>query len=182
MAWLQLQYLVSELKVAVNTRHWRWVTIWFGGGIWVNVSYRLDRFLFLLFGRVYVVLRPLFAPLFLGCAFLGGRHEISYRAEIGRGLHVLHTALGVVVSGKTVAGECLTLTGGNLIGGRKPIAHGDIRIGSRVFLGANAVILGPLSVGDDAQIGAGAVVILDVLPAAVVVGVPAKQTKRLELS
>lgn len=180
MAWSQLEYLVFELRAAVNRRYWRWFTIWFGGGIWVNVSYRLDRFLFLLLGKPYVVLRPFFVPVFLVCAFLGGRHEISYRAEIGRGLHILHTALGIVVSGKTVAGERLTLTGGNLIGGRKTIAHGDIQIGVGVFLGANAVVLGPVRIGDEAQIGAGAVVISDVAPGAVVGGVPAKEIKRRE--
>jgi serine O-acetyltransferase len=175
----QLRFLWAETRMVVNRRPWRWLTIWFGSGIWVNVSYRFDRFLYLLLGESYVVLRPLCMPFFLVCAFLGGRHEIGYRADIGKGLKVLHTALGIVVSGKTVAGERLTLTGGNLIGGRRPLKHGDIVIGSGVSLGANAVVLGPVRVGSQAQIGAGAVVIRDVADGAVVVGVPAREVKRL---
>jgi serine acetyltransferase len=178
-AFRQLQYLLTEIQAAVNTRYWRWFTIWFGSGIWVNVSYRTDRLFFLLLGESYVVLRPFFVPFSLLCAFLGGRHEINYRADIGPGLKVLHTALGVV-SGKVVAGTGLTLTGGNLIGRRRRIKHGDIAIGSGVGLGANAVVLGPVRIGDGAQIGAGAVVIADVAPFAVVVGVPAKEIKRLQ--
>jgi serine acetyltransferase len=93
------------------------------------------------------------------------------------GLKILHTALGTVVSGKTIAGERLTLTGGNLIGGRKPITEGEILIGSNVYLGANAIVLGPVKVGNGAQIGAGAVVISDVRPGAIVVGVPARELR-----
>lgn len=167
-----------ELKAIVHGKHWRWFTIWFGGSVWVNISYRLDRLLYLLFGKVYPVIRPVFFPVFLVCALLGGRHEIHYRARIGPGLRILHTALGTVISGKTVAGERLTLVGGNLIGGRKPMKEGDILIGSHVGLGAHAVVLGPVKVGDKAQIGAGAVVVSDVPPGAVFVGIPARELKR----
>ncbi len=174
----QILFLFSELKSVVHGKQWRWVTIWFGGSVWVNVSYRTDRALYLAFGRAYPLVRLFFYPAFLACAVLGGRHEIHYRAQIGRGLRVLHTALGTVVSGKTVAGERLTLVGGNLIGGRKPLEPGGISVGSDVTLGANAVVLGPVKVGDNAQIGAGAVVVSDVPPGAVFVGVPARELKR----
>jgi len=174
-AFEQLRFLFYEIIIIVNKRYWRWITIWFGGCVWVNVSCRLDRSLYLIFGRVYPVIRPVFFPAFFVCALLGGRHEIHYRARIGPGLKILHTSLGTVISGMTVAGEKLTLTGGNLIGGRKPIAEGDILIGSRVYLGAHAVILGPVEVGDDAIVGAGAVVVADVAPGTIVVGVPARE-------
>lgn len=47
-------------------------------------------------------------------------------------------------------------------------------IGDKVYLGANAVILPGVNVGDGAIIGAGAVVSKDVEPYTVVAGVPAK--------
>jgi serine acetyltransferase len=47
-------------------------------------------------------------------------------------------------------------------------------IGDRVRIGANSVVLGPITVGDDAVVGAGAVVVRDVPAGAVVGGVPAK--------
>lgn len=177
-AFEQLRFLLGEMNRIVNGKHWRWVSIWFGGSVWLNVSYRLDRALYLLIGNLYPGIRPAFVPAFLIFAFLGGRHEIHYRARLGPGLRILHTALGTVISGMTVAGENLTLTGGNLIGGRKPIIEGDILIGSRVTLGANAVILGPVEVCDDAVVGAGAVVVSNVAAGTVVVGVPAKKLSR----
>ena len=173
----QIKYLGSEIGLVVNRRYWRVITMWFGGGLYVNISYRIDRILFLLFGPSYVIIRPIFYPIFLLCQILGGRHEIHYKADIGPGLKVLHTALGTVISAKTVAGAKLTLTGGNLIGGRKPLSDGDIKIGSNVSLGANAVILGPIRIGNNCTVGAGSVVISDFPDGSVLVGVPARNIK-----
>lgn len=47
-----------------------------------------------------------------------------------------------------------------------------------VYLGANAVVLGPAKIGDGAVIGAGAVVVSNVAEGMVVVGVPARELKR----
>jgi serine acetyltransferase len=51
------------------------------------------------------------------------------------------------------------------------------KVGNRVVIGANAVVLGNITIGDDAKIGAGAVVVKDVPAGATVVGVPAKIVK-----
>jgi serine O-acetyltransferase len=172
------EFLLADIMRIINRKHWRWISIWFGSSVWLNVSYRFDRVLFLLIGRLYPAIRPAFVPVFLVFAAIGGRHEIHYRARIGPGLIILHSALGIVISGQTVAGENLTLIGGNLIGSRKPTVEGEICIGSRVTLGANAVVLGPIKVCDDVFVGAGAVVIEDVTAGAVVGGVPAKVLSR----
>ena len=74
---------------------------------------------------------------------------------------VLHPGLGVVVSGSTIAGENLTLTGGNCIGIRQSVNTGELVLGDGVYLGANAVVLGPVKIGNQVVIGAGAVVIHD---------------------
>ena len=47
-------------------------------------------------------------------------------------------------------------------------------LGTRVDVGANVVILGPIQIGDDAVIGAGSVVVKDVPAGAVVAGNPAR--------
>lgn len=170
----QLHYLRHELASTVNHRWWRWLTVWVGG-VGVIISYRIDRFLFLAIGRSYAIIRPFFFPLFLLLRLLSAGHQIHYRAEIGRGLRVLHPVLGVVVSAETIAGINLCLTGGNCIG--RGSQNGRVIIGDNVYLGVNAVVIGPLKIGHRCIIGAGAVVIRDAMDDATLVGVPAKPTR-----
>lgn len=49
-----------------------------------------------------------------------------------------------------------------------------VTIGSRAFIGADAVLLPGVRVGEDAIVAAGAVVTCDVAPGAIVAGVPAR--------
>ena len=56
----------------------------------------------------------------------------------------------------------------------------DIHIGAGVWIGSNAVILGPCRVGDHAVIAAGAVVTGDVEACTIVAGVPAKLIRRID--
>jgi serine O-acetyltransferase len=52
------------------------------------------------------------------------------------------------------------------------------RIGSDVFIGAGAKILGAVTVGDHSRVGANAVVVDDVPAHSTVVGVPARVVRR----
>jgi maltose O-acetyltransferase len=52
---------------------------------------------------------------------------------------------------------------------------GAVRIGDRVFIGANSTILPGVTVGDDAIVGAGSVVRRDVRPGTIVLGSPAEE-------
>ena len=49
-----------------------------------------------------------------------------------------------------------------------------MNIGNDVWIGANAMILGGITIGDGAIIGAGAVVTKDIPPYAIVGGIPAR--------
>ncbi len=175
----QIKFMIYEIKLIVNHRWWRWVTCWLGGCTGVIISYRLDRFGFMLFNRIWPALRILFYPLFLFLRLISHGHEIHYSADIGKGLKILHPSLGVVVSGYAVIGLNLELTGGNCIGGRKNMKPDELVIGNNVSLGANAVILGPIKVGDCVQIGAGAVVVESAPDNCTLVGVPAKVVQSL---
>lgn len=55
-----------------------------------------------------------------------------------------------------------------------------IRIGKKVWIGANATVLPGVTIGDGAIVAAGAVVAKDVPPGVIVGGVPAKIIKRME--
>ena len=55
-----------------------------------------------------------------------------------------------------------------------------VRIGSRVWIGANCTILPGVTIGDGAVVAAGAVVTKDVAPNTVVGGVPARCIKTIE--
>jgi len=54
-----------------------------------------------------------------------------------------------------------------------------VKIGNRVHIGANAVILPGVTIGDDIVIGAGAVVSKDLPSGCIYVGIPAKPLKKL---
>jgi serine O-acetyltransferase len=100
--------------------------------------------------------------------------EIHPGATIGRRLFIDH-GMGVVIGETAVVGDDVVLFHGATLGG-KSMKRGKRHptVGDRVVVGAGAKVLGPVWIGDDAQIGANAVVLKDVPPGAVAVGVPAK--------
>lgn len=61
------------------------------------------------------------------------------------------------------------------------VVKGCVRIKHDAWIGAGAIILPDITIGEGAVVGAGAVVTKDVLPYTVVVGVPAKAIKKLEV-
>ncbi len=171
----QLRFLQEDLCAIVNRRWYRWITMWlWHGSAPAIVAYRLNRCLYLLFGESYRFIRILFWPLFLSLRLFGPVLDINYKADIGPRLKVLHPTMGVLVSKNAVCGSDLTVTGGNWIASRKPTVPGDISIGDDVTLRANAMVLGPIRVGDGCMIGAGAVAVSGCLPGMVMVGVPAR--------
>ncbi|WP_156826988.1 serine O-acetyltransferase [Geopsychrobacter electrodiphilus] len=95
---------------------------------------------------------------------------IGINARFGRKLLILHS-VGVVVNSSVVAGDEVVLESGVVIGAEKGLSP---VIGSRVFIGSGAKIVGGLTVGSDVLIGANAVVVKDIPCDSVAVGVPAK--------
>jgi acetyltransferase-like isoleucine patch superfamily enzyme len=73
----------------------------------------------------------------------------------------------------TIGPEAMLASGGHSTGDLAP-THSPITIGQGVFVGARALILEGVTIGDHAMIGAGAIVVRDVPPLAVAVGSPAR--------
>lgn len=101
--------------------------------------------------------------------------EIHPGATIGRRLFIDH-GMGVVIGATAIIGDDVLLFHGVTLGGRG--IEKDCRrhptVGHRVEIGANATVLGPVHIHDDARIGANAVVLVDVPMGKTAVGVPAR--------
>lgn len=97
--------------------------------------------------------------------------DVGIGARFGTNLRLPHP-VGVVIHKDAVIGDdCMFMqqvTVGMLADHRVPT------IGSRVYIGTGAKVLGGIRIGDDARIGANAVVLEDVPPGATAVGIPAK--------
>jgi serine O-acetyltransferase len=94
-----------------------------------------------------------------------GGIEIHPGARIGRRLFIDHGS-GVVIGETAVLGDDVTLFHQVTLGATGSPLHSRAqrhpRLGDRVLVGANATLLGPISIGDDASIGAQALVVSDV--------------------
>jgi serine O-acetyltransferase len=99
---------------------------------------------------------------------------IGRGAEFGPGFVLIH-ATGVVINGDVAGGSDVMIEHQVTIGAERRQAP---RLGSHVFVGAGAKILGSVSVGDHARVGANAVVVEDVPAYCTVVGVPARVVRR----
>jgi serine O-acetyltransferase len=100
--------------------------------------------------------------------------EIHPGATIGRRLFIDH-GMGVVIGETAEVGDDVLIYKGAVLGGttlHKGKRHPTI--GHCVIIGSNAVILGPIIVGDNARIGSGAVVVKPVPADSTAVGVPAR--------
>ncbi len=100
--------------------------------------------------------------------------EIHPGATIGRRFFIDHGS-GVVIGETAEVGDDVLMYHQVTLGGR---ARGRFKrhptIGSRVLIGAGAKVIGDIVVGDDAKIGANALVVKDVKPGQIVVGIPGK--------
>jgi serine O-acetyltransferase len=104
--------------------------------------------------------------------------ELPYSAKIGRRVIFEHQH-GIVVHGQTVIGDDCIIRQGVTLGIRSMDRLTEAPVlGRGVNVGAGAVIIGPVQVGDGASIGANAVVLKDVPAGALAIGVPAKLTPR----
>ncbi len=144
-------------------------------GLWATADYRYNRWVFLKV-RIPVVrqLMRLFGLLWHKSIQMYTGIDLPCTAVIGKGLYIGHFG-GLIVGEGVKIGERCNLSHGVTIG---YAGRGDKRgaptIGNKVQIYTGSVIVGKITVGDNAVIGANAVVTKDVAESAVVGGVPAK--------
>lgn len=105
--------------------------------------------------------------------------ELPWKTRIGPGFRIDH-GQALVINDGTVFGAGCTVRNSTTIGNKRA-KEGYTRapvFGDRVDIGANAVIIGPVTIGDDVAIGAAAVVLRDVPSGHVAIGNPARVVPR----
>ncbi len=103
---------------------------------------------------------------------------VNIGAVIGRGTMI---DMNSVIGGRVIVGDnCHVGAGAVLSGVIEPPSATPVIIEDNVLIGANAVILEGIRVGEGSVVAAGAVVIEDVPKHSVVAGVPAKIVKKVD--
>jgi serine acetyltransferase len=126
-------------------------------------------------GSRNLLLRAVWRPLdFFYLRLLIGA-ELPPEIGAGPGLRLPHAGRGIIIHPHVRIGSGVTLLHRVTIGEHR---HGVPVIGDGVFVGAGAVVIGGIKVGNQAQVGAGAVVLCDVPDGCTAVGVPASVAAR----
>lgn len=134
---------------------------WLSQGFWAVLCHR--------FGNLRMSVRPrlLRAPLSIlysvwriFCQWFGGI-KLDYVVQLGRRVKIEHFG-GIIIGARAIGDDVIIRQ--NTTMGIKSIEDLNAKptIGSRVSIGAGAVIVGDIRVGDDVIIGANAVVSFDV--------------------
>jgi len=98
--------------------------------------------------------------------------SIPAECKIGSGLRIHHFG-GIIFHPSVTIGKNCTIFHHVTIGERGG-AGGAAKIGNNVMIGAGAKIIGEITIGDNCKIGANAVVLKDLPPNSVAVGIPAR--------
>jgi serine O-acetyltransferase len=103
--------------------------------------------------------------------------DIHPGARVGRRFFIDHGS-GVVIGETAEIGDDVLMYQGAVLGGTSSErVKRHPTLGNNVVVGANAVILGDVSIGNEVKVGSGSVVIASVPAGATVVGVPGRITR-----
>ena len=177
-AFKEISFLLHDYRIGTGRRKLRMLHYWFAPSFCGILPYRLEQFAYLFTKGHWQWLRVFILPL-LRLAQVYSNCQINHHASIDQRIKILHNSLGIVINCKAVIGSNLTLTDGNCVGGKKAFKQGEFIIGNNCNLGANAIIMGPLKLGHNVIIGAGAVVIRNFGNNFTLIGILAKQAKKI---
>jgi maltose O-acetyltransferase len=125
-----------------------------------------------------------------GCEILPGFYTTTGKLQLGNHVYInsecrFGCSGGITVGdycqiGPRVSLETITHQLNPIQGAMRPSETKPILVGSHVWIGAGAILLPGVTVGDGAVIAAGAVVTKDVPPCTMVGGIPAQVLRTLE--
>ncbi len=166
MIWREWREDARELsRVATGEIGWRSLirTCVSNDSFWILASWRLRGFM----RRWHV---PLANHLLRRVQTVVFGIEIGNDVVLGRGVYFVHP-IGTVIGGNARLGDRVKLMGSNTIGTAKDNGYPVIECDA--VLGVGARLLGPIRVGESSAVGANAVLLKDLQPGRVAVGVPA---------
>ncbi len=172
--------LLKTLKADIG-RHWdadesllanlQEVTL--AQGVWATVVFRCGQWSYRQRALPVKVPSLLAYKVAAKCVEVTTGISVPASARIGDGFYIGHFGT-IIVHPDTEMGEGCSIGQGVTIGTRGQGDGGVPRFGDGVYIGAGAKVLGGIDVGDEVAIGANAVVVRDVEPRSVAVGIPAK--------
>jgi len=143
-------------------------------GLWALFVYRLSNGIYR--SKLPKILKKIFL---LGAVFSQKSIEVltgislPYAATIGPRFYIAHHG-HIIIHPKAIIGENCNIAQGVTVGvSGRGSKRGVPVIGNNVFIAANAVVAGKISIGDNSVIGANSLVVSNVESATTVVGVPA---------
>jgi serine O-acetyltransferase len=142
-------------------------------GLWTLSVYRISNKIYRssIFKPLKIVLLG-FALLYQKWIEIVTGISIPYSVTIGQQFYIGHFG-GIIINAKVKIGDNCNISQGVTLGvsGRGE-NRGVPTIGNNVYIGANAVIAGPITIGDNCVIAANTLVTKSIDDNAVVVGVP----------
>ncbi len=161
VGWTTFKYRYLFRCVGAGTIVGRWVSIVNSGNVKIGTNCLFQDGVYMRAGNQgWITIEDRAALNSYSKLFAHGGIEIGEEAQIG-------------------PGSLVTTTDHDYYDENLETVFKTVRIGRRVWLGANVTVLPGVTIGEYAVIGAGAVVNRDIPPYAVAVGVPAKVIKYL---
>lgn len=149
-------------------------TVFLTQGFWASCVYRSSQALVeWLPGSVAPALAKTFAGTLQKAIEIVSGIYIPRDCDIGGGLYIPRFG-GIILSHGPIGAHCTIEQSVTIGTAGKREERGRPIIGNRVFIGAHSIIVGKITIGDDAMICPGSFVTRSVPPRAVVMGNPAK--------
>lgn len=101
---------------------------------------------------------------------------LPYKLKLNKNLVLGYGGIGIVIHERVIIGNDVHINQNVTIGGTTK-KYEVPNLGNHIYIGAGAVILGPIKIGDNVVIGANSVVEKDVPSGSLVVGAPGKIIK-----